>query len=416
MKPLLLSTIDIEGGAGRAAYRLHCGLKELGLSSEMLVNIKRSDDQDVFAPQSSISRGLSHIRPGIDRLPLSLYTKRQTKEFSCQWLPDATLARIKAIQPDVVNVHWVCAGLASIHTLGNINYPTVWTLHDMWAFTGGCHYTADCTRYEMMCGACPKLNSTQEWDLSRWVWKHKLSKWKEIAPYIVTPSQWLADCVRRSSLLDDKRIAVIPNGIDLSLYRPVEKALARTLLNLPVDKTLLLFGAVKPTQDPRKGFQLLQPALQRLKTKSEEPLELAILGASSLDKSIDLGFKTRCLGILKDDLTLALAYSAADVFIAPSLQDNLPNTVLEALACGTPCVAFNIGGMPDLIDHQVNGFLAQPYEVESLADGIQWVIQADQAQHLSDKAREKAERSFSLQLQASRYRALFKEVIEQWKP
>jgi glycosyltransferase involved in cell wall biosynthesis len=416
MKPLLLSTIDIEGGAGRAAYRLHLGLKEVNTSSQMLVNIKQSDDHNVFAPQTSISRGLSHIRPGIDRLPLSLYPRRQTKEFSCQWLPDTTLARIETIQPDVVNVHWACAGLASVNTLGSINYPTVWTLHDMWAFTGGCHYTADCTRYETMCGACPKLNSTQEWDLSRWVWKRKSSTWKRISPYIVTPSQWLADCVSRSSLLGDKRVAVIPNGIDLSLYRPIEKALARTLLNLPVDKTLLLFGAVKPTQDPRKGFQLLQPALQILKTKSEKPLELAILGASSLDKSIDLGFKTRCLGILKDDLTLALAYSAADVFIAPSLQDNLPNTVLEALACGTPCVAFNIGGMPDLIDHQVNGFLAKPYEVESLADGIRWVMQADQAQHLSYKAREKAEKSFSLQLQASRYRALFEEVIEQWKP
>jgi glycosyltransferase involved in cell wall biosynthesis len=417
MRPLILSTVDTEGGAGRAAYRLHCGLKkENDVSSQMLVSIKRGDDSEVLAPCTALSRGLAYIRPGIDRLPLKVYPKRTTKEFSCQWLPDKVLGRIEEIQPDIVNIHWVCEGLASIRTLGSINYPTVWTLHDMWSFTGGCHYTADCTRYEERCGACPKLGSDREWDLSRWVWKHKSSVWKNISPYIVTPSQWLADCVLRSSLLQGSQVKVIPYGIDLTVYRPTGKTLARKLLNLPVEKTLLLFGAVNPTQDRRKGFHLLQPALQTLKAMGySDSVELAIVGTSHVDETLNLGFKIHCLGILRDDLTLAVAYSAADVFIAPSLQDNLPNTVLEALACGTPCVAFDIGGMPDLIDHEINGFLAKPYEVESLANGIAWTMQSDQTQQLGHHAREKAERAFPLQLQASRYQSLFEEVMEQWK-
>jgi glycosyltransferase involved in cell wall biosynthesis len=206
---------------------------------------------------------------------------------------------------------------------------------------------------------------------------------------------------------------VIPNGLDLQKYKPIERSLARKLLDLPQDKQLILFGAMKSTSDRRKGFHLLLPALQKLsQSEWQKRLELVVFGASEPLEPPDFGFKANYIGKLGDDISLSLLYAAADVFVAPSVQDNLPNTVMEALACGTPCVAFKIGGMPDMIEHEQNGYLAQPYEVEDLARGIAWVLEdRERYEKLCDRAREKAEEEFTLELQAQRYLSLYKELI-----
>ncbi len=185
------------------------------------------------------------------------------------------------------------------------------------------------------------------------------------------------------------------------------------LLHLPQDKHLILFGAVKATSDQRKGFHLLQPALQELsKSGWQDGLELVIFGASQPVNPPNFGLKVHYLDTLSDDLSLALVYSAANVFVLPSTQENLANTVMEALACGTPCVAFNIGGMPDMIEHQKNGYLAQPYKIEDLAQGIAWVLESEERnQKMSHHAREKAEREFTLKIQARRYLSLFTEIV-----
>lgn len=414
MKALLLSAQDTEGGAGRSAHRLYRGLLHEQVDAHMLVNLKFGDEATVYGPSSTLGRASARLRPGVDRLPLARYGKRRGSEFSCQWLPGSSLRRIDQLAPNVVNVHWVCDGFVNINALGRIHRPTVWTLHDMWMFTGGCHYTKECDRYQQHCGACPQLESENQWDLSRWIWRQKHQMLKQVSPWIVTPSRWLADCARQSSLLGRLPIRVIANGLNLSQYHPIDKTLARKLLNLPLDKKLLLFGAINPTQDRRKGFHLLMPALQTLKTQQNtDSVELLMIGTSQ-QPALDLGFKVHCLGILKDDVTLALAYSAADSFVAPSMQDNLPNTVLEAMACGTPCVAFEVGGMPDLIDHQINGFLAPPFDVGRLAEGITWVLEHSSSLDLVCRAREKVEQNFPLRLQAQRYKHLFEEVIDEW--
>lgn len=414
MKTAILSAQDTEGGAGRSAYRLYRGLLQEQVDAHMLVNLKFGDESTVYGPSSTLGRASARIRPGVDRLPLSLYHKQRGSEFSCGWLPGSILRRIDQLAPDVVNVHWVCDGFVSINALGRIHRPTVWTLHDMWMFTGGCHYTKECDRYQQNCGACPQLESSNQWDLSRWIWRQKHQMLKRTSPWIVTPSHWLADCARQSSLLGHLHIRVIPYGLDLDRYSPIDKTLARKLLNLPLDKKLLLFGAVNPTQDRRKGFELLIPAMQALKTRQNtDTVELIMLGTSQ-QPTLDLGFEAHCLGILKDDIALALAYSAADGFVAPSKQDNLPNTVLEAMACGTPCVAFEIGGMPDLIDHQINGFLATPFDANRLAEGIAWVLEHRSSLELGHRAREKVEQNFPLRLQAKRYKNLFEEVMDEW--
>ena len=416
MNILILSTNDIQGGASRASYRLHQGLQAIGVNSQILVQTKYSDDRTVIGSPatSGIGKVIAGSRLTLDPLPLRLYPKRDRSFYSLQWLPDNLASKVTQLEPDVINLHWINAGYLQIETLAKLNKSLVWTLHDMWAFTGGCHYSGNCDRYTASCGACPQLGSSQNWDLSRWVWQRKAKAWRYLNLTIVSPSSWLAKCASSSSFFKDLRVEIIPYGLDTEKYRPIERQVARELLRLPQDRQLVLFGALGATSDKRKGFHLLQPALQELsQTGWQDKLELVVFGASRPENPPELGFKAHYLGTLSDDLSLSLVYSAADVFVLPAVQDNLPNTVMEAISCGTPCVAFKIGGMPDMIEHQQNGYLAQPYKIEDLAQGIAWVLEnQERHQKLSHHARQKAEQEFALKIQAHRYLSLFTEILE----
>ncbi len=415
MNVLLLSTSDIKGGAARAAYRLHQGFKNIDHHSQMLVQTKHIDDQQVigFSDTSGIGRAITGSRLSLNQLPLRFYPNH-VSFYSLQWLPDNIASKVIQLNPDVINIHWICNSYLQIETLARLNKPLVWTLHDMWPFTGGCHYSGECDRYMASCGSCPLLGSSKDWDLSRWVWQRKAKAWKNLNLTIVSPSYWLAKCASSSYLFQDLPIKVIPNSIDTKKYRPINRQVAREMLRLPKDKQLVLFGSIKATSDKRKGFQLLQPVIQKLSQSGwQDKLELVIFGASRSDGLPDFGLPSHYVGNLNDDLSLATVYSAADVFVLPSVQDNLPNTIMEAIACGTPCVAFNIGGMPDLIEHQKNGYLAQPFKTDDLAQGIAWVLEKEERhQELSHRAREKAEQEFALQIQAGRYLSLFKEIMD----
>jgi len=415
MNVLLLNTFDITGGAARAAYRLHQGLQTIGVDSRLLVQDKASDDKFVSAPSTRVEQGIAKMRVAFDALPLKYYHQRERNTLSLQWLPDGITPKINQLNPDIINLHWTGEAFVKIETVHKFNRPLVWTLHDMWAFTGGCHYSQDCARYTATCGTCPQLGSSKDWDLSRWIWQRKTKAWKHLNLTIVTPSQWLGKCASSSSLFKSLRVEIIPNGIDIELYKPIYRQVARELLKLPQNKQIILFGSLRATGDKRKGFHLLQPALQELSQSGwKDKLELVIFGASQPENPPDLGFKAHYLGTLSDDLSLAIIYSAADVFVLPSTQENLPNTLIESIACGTPCVTFNIGGMPDIIEHQKNGYLAQPYKIEDLAQGIAWVLEnKERCQKLSARAREKVEQEFTLEIQASRYLSLFTNILEE---
>ena len=412
IKPLLISSSDINGGAARAAYRLHRGLQSINVSSQMLVQNKESDDYTVIAPASKLSKGIGKLKPTLDALPLQLYPQRDRSVYSVQYLPDQLAAKVAQINPDVINLHWINFGYLQIETLAKFKKPIIWTLHDMWAFTGGCHYNGDCMNYVNSCGACPQLHSNTEKDLSRWVWRRKSKAWQDLNLTIVTPSHWLADCARKSSLFQNLRVEVIANGLDAQVYKPIDQAIARNLLNLSLDKKLVLFGAMNSTRNKRKGFHLLEPALQKLSEDEKlENVELVILDASRPSEVPNLGFPIHYLGRLNDDIALALLYSAADVFLAPSVQDNLPNTVMESLACGTPCVAFDIGGMSDMIQHQQNGYLAKPFDVNDLAKGITWVLEDEERlKKLGSNSRDKVEQKFTLEIQAKNYLSVYENT------
>lgn len=413
MKVCLVSHSDGRGGAFAAAYRLHQGLRYSEVDSTMVVGGKTRSDYTVLSPESKLAKGWTKLAPTLDALPLQLYPQRSRTTYSTQWLPDGISAKISQIAPDIINLHWINAGYLQIETIAKLKKTIVWTLHDMWAFTGGCHYSGECDRYTKSCGSCPQLHSNSDWDVSRWLWWRKTKAWKNLNLTIVTPSAWLSKCASDSSLFQGLRVEVIPNGLDTQSYRPINRQLAKNILGLPLDKQIVLFGAVNGTSTPRKGFDLLLPALQRLRQSQEQDkIELVIFGASEPSQPTDFGLKAHYLGKLNDDISLSLVYAAADVFVAPSLEDNLPNTVMEALACGTPCVAFKIGGMPDMIEHQHNGYLAQPFAIEDLAQGISWVLQdIERHSKLCDRAREKVEQEFTLAIQSRRYLSLYNEQL-----
>lgn len=423
MKVLLLNTFDTNSGSALAARRLTQGLRAVGVDASMLVQKKLSQNPTVLGPQTKFEEVTAKASRALHNLPLKLSRQSVHSEFSVPWAPKIlpglaqSLPQVASIKPDLINLHWVNYNYLQIEEIARLNIPIVWTMHDMWPFTGGCHYSGDCDRYGKTCGACPQLESLNERDLSRWVWQRKAKAWEKLNLTLVTPSSWLAECTRESSLFRTQRVEVIANGLDLNLYQPTPQQLARKTLNLPQDKKIVLFGAVNATQSRRKGFHLLQPALQQLANSTwQKQIDLVVFGANPSSDQPDLGFKTHYLGKINDEKVLALAYAAADVFVAPSLQDNLPNTLVEAIACGTPCVAFDVGGILDIIEHQQNGYLAHPYDVEDLAQGIAWVLeQPDRHQQLCERARQKAEQTFTLEGQANRYLALFNQVIDEYK-
>ncbi|MBD1847793.1 glycosyltransferase family 4 protein [Cyanobacteria bacterium FACHB-63] len=413
MNVLHLNESDIDNGGARAAYRLHEGLRSIGCQSKMLVRAKFSNNATVMAEKSPLTK----LSPSISRLPLRRYPNRAGGMFSSQWLPDVFFTRVQQNHPDVINLHWICNGYLQIETLAKFQKPLVWTLHDMWVFTGGCHYTENCENYKASCGSCPQLNSNRDKDLSRWVWQRKAKTWKALDLILVATSSWMAECARASSMFKDTRIEVIPLGLNTNQYKPHHRHFAREALNLPHDKQLVLFGALTGTSDRRKGFYLLLPALQRLcQTGWKDKIELVIFGASQPEKAIDLGFKTHYVGRLNDDLSLALVYSAADVMVVPSVQEAFGQTASESLSCGTPVVAFNATGVKDIVDHQQNGYLATPFEVDDLVKGIVWILEDDERyQKLCYQAREKSLREFASEVQAYRYLKVYQDVIEKSK-
>lgn len=413
MKILLLNTYDISGGAAIAAYRLLKGLQQNGVQAQMLVQSKKSDDYSVTGPQIKWKKAFGKLRPIIDSVPVRFYKQRKKIIFSSAILPDNIFKKMQDINPDIVHLHWIAGGFVKIETLAKINKPIVWTLHDSWAFTGGCHIPFDCKKYIKSCGCCPTLNSNKKNDLSSKIWRRKEKSWKNLDLTIVTPSSWLGECAKKSSLFSQTRVEVIPNGIVLNRFKPIDKNIARDILCLPKDKRLILFGAMSAIDDQNKGFYLLKEAFNKISSKENKDIELVIFGSSKPKNEEDLGFKTHYLGHLNDEISLALVYSAADVMIVPSIQEAFGQTASESLACGTPVVAFGNTGLSDIVEHQKNGYLAKSFDTGDLAYGIKWVLEDDKRwKKLSENAREKVVNEFDIINVAKRYVDLYKDILK----
>jgi glycosyltransferase involved in cell wall biosynthesis len=407
MRVLHVNQSDMIGGAARAAYRIHQAQTENGIDAQLLVHKSFSDEEGIEKIKGGNLE--ADIRWDIERL-INRYHKSQSWN-SYNIFPSRMFEYIVKKKPDLVNLHWLGAATLSIKQIGKLPIPVVWTLHDMWAFCGAEHYCNDDRDARFIAGYREKKREKGVgYDLDGWVWKCKQKHWKK--PFtIVTPSKWLAQCAQRSMLFGDMRVEVIPYAIDLEKWRPIEKQTARAILNIPQDRKVILFGAIGGMRDERKGGDLLIKALDNFKGELAPSVELVVVGQSKPAQPISSNFPIRYMGHLSDDWSLALVYSSADVFVIPSRMDNLPNTVIESLACGTPCVGFKIGGIPDMVAHKVNGYLATPFCPEDLAQGIEWVLNNGASAELRAEARRKAEILFSPQTVAEKYKELYEQIL-----
>lgn len=417
MKILHVNTNDIEGGAARAANRLHKGLLQKNIYSRMIVNNKKTDDFTVITLNTNkLERIKTKIRLFLDEKLKSIYFKRLKVTWSCNLFCNKSLVNfINKSNFDIVHFHWINASMLSIKDIKKINKPIVWTMHDMWPFTGGCHYSDNCVLYKEDCNKCKQLSNKKDTFLSGYILKEKYSSYKKKSIVYVTPSEWLEKCSKESFLLKNSNIKVIPNGIDLKIFKKLDKNFCKKILNLDLYKKYILFGAMTSTSDKRKGYDLLKRALSFFKEKfylKDKDIVLLVFGANKPQNNENLPFDINYLGQISDDITLNIIYNSADVFIAPSREDNLPNTIVEALSCGVPCVAFNVGGMIDLIEHKNNGYLAEPFNIEDLAEGINFVLEDENRwNNLSENALNKAQKDYNINDISDKYIDLYKKIL-----
>jgi glycosyltransferase involved in cell wall biosynthesis len=329
--------------------------------------------------------------------------------YSANWLPSGWARELNASRTDLLHLHWLNGEMISIAEIGRLRKPLVWTLHDMWAFCGAEHYSEG-SRWREGYRRDNRPAGERGFDIHRSTWQRKRRHWRHPSQ-LVTPSRWLAECVRASALMRDWPVTVIPNALDTASWQPVEKVLARGLLGLPADVPLLLFGAIGGDGDPRKGFDLLQEALRLLRS-ALPGLRLIVFGKPAPAAPPDLGFPVHYIGHLHDDLSLRVLYSAAAAMIVPSRLEAFGQTASEAHACGTPVVAFDNSGIADIVDHRRTGYLARALDTADLADGIRWVL-SDPARHgdLCRAARVKAVTCFDAAIVAARYAELYGQVL-----
>lgn len=413
MSVLHLSYSDIGGGAARAAYRLHRFLSDYGVVSQMKVRCRKSGDATVHGQAGRLGRAGNALRPHVGSFVGRLQRSGDANWHSGNWLPSAWAGEINAADADVVNLHWVGDETLSIEDIGRIRKPTVWTLHDMWPFCGTEHYAPDDwgARWRLGYGNDGRPAGAGGLDLDRMVWQRKKSSWRQPV-HIVAPSRWLGDCARESALLRSWPITVIPNVLDVSVFKPADQDAARRLLGLPHGQRIILFGALGGGHDPRKGYDLLIEALDRLvRDGGMQNVLCVVFGQNEPEKGVQFPFPICWMGAIHDDARLALLYSAADVAVVPSRQENLPQTATEAQACGTPVVAFNVTGLPDAVQHRVSGYLAEPYSARDMARGIQWVLE-DQARRekLSVAARERALRLWAPEVVVPQYLSIYQSA------
>ena len=417
MRVIQVSTQERGGGAAIAANRLHLGLKRIGVESGMLVRDKYSQDPDVRqVPLKTglMQRGIRALRRKLHNRVRQNYMKTalETLElFSDDWAVGYEHMAPFVAGSDVVNLHWV-AGLLDYTRFFKAlpkTMPNVWTLHDMNVFTGGCHYTLGCNRFADGCGACPQLGSKAAQDISAQVHRRKslaLSRLDPERTRIVATSGWMQEQARKSSLFRRLQVDRIPLAIDTKMFMPRDRTVGREIFGLPQDATIILFVA-DSVGNHRKGFDLLQKALCDLHL--DQPLVLAAIG-----NPVELGSGNNVvsLGRISDERIMSFAYSAADLFVFPTRAESFGQVVMEAMACGTPTVSFDVGGVPDMVRPGVTGLLAKAEDPASLREAIVAILNdKERRERMTKQCRDIAVREYGLEVQARNYQKLYEELV-----
>lgn len=410
MKIAIINTDAKSGGAAIAAHRLFVAIKAQNLTTtDISFIVKRSGKDQGAEPvlESKFSEKIAHLK----MMAEYLFTEKILKkpEMHTTFSPASFGVDVwkhpKVLEADVLNLHWVNHGFLSLEGLKNLvalNKPIVWHLHDMWPFTGGCHYAGTCTGFHTGCGNCPMLRSSKKNDLSAKIYREKLAILSQAKITFVGASEWIASEARKSRITENHQVISIPNPINTQIFAPIDKVTTKNQLGWNLDKKWLLFVAAN-ANDPRKGFTYLKQSLQILLKKNLN-IGLAILGKPLKTELTDLeqmGLEVRQMGYISNNKEKQTIYSAADTFALPSLEDNLPNTVVEAMSCGTPVAAFSIGGLPQLLNQNLNGFSAPEKDSTAFALAIEKTLL--NAEQLGRNARNYVLENMSEEVVAKKY-------------
>ncbi|PTT03088.1 glycosyl transferase group 1 [Pedobacter sp. HMWF019] len=420
MKVTLINTSDAGGGAPVASMRLLKALASENIEVNFLAGQKKTSETRVQSVENNwLSRLKARFNFLYERLPFIFF---QEKDKSVRFaFSTASAGTSISNQPlvkdaDILHLHWTNSGFLSIKDLKELiqlGKPIVWTLHDMWTFTGGCHYAGTCDHFTGQCGDCYFLRNPNQDDISHTGWLRKQNLYAKAQNIsFVTCSNWLASVASQSSLLKKFPIQAIPNPIDIEVYSPQDKMAARAKWKISPNSKVILFGAAN-IGDRRKGITYLVQALKHLKQDYEQPVpvEVLIFGKNKHFDVSQLPFPVHALNTIRSQQDLTELYSLADVFVMPSIEDNLPNTVMESMACGTPVVAFNIGGLPEMIEHQQNGYLAEFKSATDLAKGIHEMLFTDHAMEIATQARNKVLQNFTHQNIARKYIKVYQSLL-----
>jgi len=409
LKIIHLNFTEIYGGAAKAANRLHKELIRQGVDSKMLVLKKETKDPNIIeAPSlySSLDKGVLLIRKVLNRFR-RLFTNTSYNYNSQSLLLNA----LNKLDFDIIHLHWVTGGYVNLSEFNTLESKIVWTMHDCAAFTGICHVIGSCDNFTNQCGRCPQINSSNEKDLSNKEFLRKSKFNIEKSIHFVSPSKWLAATAVKSRLLRDATITVIPHGLDVSKYIPLDKTIAKKALHFSEKIKVILCGAVT-LDDENKGVLLFSEAMDYFKEiyNSDKKIEIVFFG-DNVDNPREFGFKTTYLGYISDELLLRICYSAADVVVVPSKQESFGLIAIEAMACGTPVVAFSSTGLLDIIDNRKNGYLATPYESADLGSGINWCLENNKDLQLSENARAKVISDFNIETVTQTYIDFYNKIL-----
>ena len=414
---------SLGGGAGRAAYRIHQGVRSLGVDSRILLKAGQSNDPNIitldeFVPHNPFYKVFdwtqNKVKNQIQHFRWSRYPERENVFMSDLRGTDLHGA-LRKLDYDVLHLHWINNRFVPLETLPK-DKPIIWTLHDSWPFCGICHYFFTCERYKGQCGCCPFLHSNKQNDLSHQIWQKKASVYKNLDLHIVCPSRWLGESASKSSLFGRFPLCIIPNCLDTEVYRPLNKMeispFWRNFQEKRFGKRFVLYGAMNAATDKIKGFANLLSALNILEQQGKATdLELIVFGADESELTADLHIPVHYMGYVRDDSELVSLYNIAEVMVVPSLTENLSCAIMEAMACGTPVVAFHVGGNGDMIEHQRNGYLAKERDNTDLAEGICWCFENNRENQLGDAARKKVLNEYGFETICNKYKELYNSAV-----
>ena len=411
MRVLIINTSERIGGAAIAANRLMEALKKNGVKAKMLVRDKQTDRLTVISIGKNWTQPFKFLWERLCIFIANGFSRKNLFQVDIANAGTDVTRHHEFQRADVIHLHWVNQGFLSLADLAKVmrsGKRVVITMHDQWYFTGICHYSAACEKYSTLCEQCELMQRNLLGDQAKKVFQKKEKIYRKAQLTFVGCSQWMADLAKKSKLTQGHQVMSIPNAIDTDLFRPMDKQKAREAFQLPQDKQLLLFGCQRIT-DERKGFRFLMEALQYIKQQHADQasnIELVVVGGEAENIREQVPFTILPVRYVSDPQKMVQLYNAVDIYVTPSLQDNLPNTIMEALACGIPCVGFKVGGIPEMIDHQENGYVAQYKDAEDFAHGILWTLSADY-ETLSRQARNKVMVTYSENAVAHKYMEVY---------